>query len=1084
MTPFVQYQAISASAGSGKTFQLAHRFIRLLSSGVAPDRMIALTFSRKAAGEMFDSILGYIWKAAQDAGRARKTAADIGCPGQTQEDFTRHLRNMTNNLHRLHIGTLDSFAVGVLRAFPMEFGVAPDFEPGDTNGTAAFALRDEALRRILSPFGVRAAGQQQFVEAYKQATFGEEGKSFERRIGAFLEDYRRVYRLVPESSLWGMPETLWGGAPPWRLLTRDKQAESAVHLRTLVEAAEWPDKVARRWVDFARDVAGYGPGSEWSSAIDYLFLRTMGLWRALATGEAEVRMDGNTIVIPKSIGEAVAGLLGHVMATRLLLATETTQGIFRILDQYEHVYEDLCRRHGILTFEDIQYVVAGAPGRQDCRLSRNADSRLFVDYRLDAQLDHWLLDEFQDTSDLQWMVLANLADEVFQDAEGRRSFFYVGDVKQAIHSWRGGNPRLFECLSIMYPGLIKTREMVESYRSSQPVIDTLNRVFADLPAGDDGLPEEAVRRWNGFWDPHTCAVGAVPATGCAAILEPRGEGGELKSNAEDRYRVVGRLLREMTPIRRGLSTAVLVRTNEHGRRVVDVLRQMCHGMSIVHEGRSGIVDNPVVSALLSLIRCAWHPGDDLAWREVQMGPLGHDLEARGLNRSGVVTTMLRELDEDGYQRFLRRWGARLHAAQPLDEFGQKRLRELVALAGEFDNGRDRDAGAFLDCAARYERKEVGEDLSVRVMTIHQSKGLGFDIVILPDLSAGAIDKARDPGLLVARDAKRQNPVWTLQMPPRKISEHDSVLDGAVRRHDAAACVDELCVLYVALTRARQGLYAVTSYPGKSAEALDASALVKHQLVGEFKPEGGVARVVDGEDVRCLYSHGDWDWFRAREGAPEKASPVSPALELRYTAEAGSGRRPLPRVLPSSREAGARAADGLFSKAARDGRTLGLAVHGLLQRVGWLEGDDIEATVREWERSAAVPAEIAGEAAAMCRRLFRTEAVREAFRKPAGQALLWREMPYDIVLSGERWVSGVFDRVILMLDANGRVREATVLDFKSDRVDTPTQIERRAGEYRPQLELYRDTLCTLLSLPPAAVNLRILFTQPGRIVGLD
>ena len=90
-------------------------------------------------------------------------------------------------------------------------------------------------------------------------------------------------------------------------------------------------------------------------------------------------------------------------------------------------------------------------------LSREAadDRRLFIDFRLDAEIDHWLLDEFQDTSFGQWSVLRNLIDEAVQDPTGARSFFYVGDVKQSVFAWRGGDPRLF-------------REIFNHYNAARP----------------------------------------------------------------------------------------------------------------------------------------------------------------------------------------------------------------------------------------------------------------------------------------------------------------------------------------------------------------------------------------------------------------------------------------------------------------------------------------------------------------------------------------------------------------------------------------------------------------------------------------
>ena len=92
------------------------------------------------------------------------------------------------------------------------------------------------------------------------------------------------------------------------------------------------------------------------------------------------------------------------------------------------------------------------------------------------RIDHWLLDEFQDTSRLQWQALGDLVDEVIQSDSGRRSFFYVGDTKQAIYSWRGGDPRLFNEVADFYnasgTGRIDTSEALDiSFRSAPEILD-------------------------------------------------------------------------------------------------------------------------------------------------------------------------------------------------------------------------------------------------------------------------------------------------------------------------------------------------------------------------------------------------------------------------------------------------------------------------------------------------------------------------------------------------------------------------------------------------------------------------------------
>ena len=121
----IGHKAISASAGSGKTFQLAHRYIELMARGVEPDRIIALTFSRKAAGEIFDSVVRYLCQAASSPEAALRTGKLINRRDMGQREFLQILRELLESLHRLHIGTLDSFTVGVAKTFPLELGIPP-----------------------------------------------------------------------------------------------------------------------------------------------------------------------------------------------------------------------------------------------------------------------------------------------------------------------------------------------------------------------------------------------------------------------------------------------------------------------------------------------------------------------------------------------------------------------------------------------------------------------------------------------------------------------------------------------------------------------------------------------------------------------------------------------------------------------------------------------------------------------------------------------------------------------------------------------------------------------------------------------
>jgi ATP-dependent exoDNAse (exonuclease V) beta subunit len=119
---------ILASAGSGKTHALTGQFVALLARGAAPDRIVALTFTRKAAGEFFDEILAKLAGAARNSGEAARLAAEIKRPSLGPADFLRMLRQVVDSIHRLRLGTMDSFFARIVRAFPLELGLTRDFE--------------------------------------------------------------------------------------------------------------------------------------------------------------------------------------------------------------------------------------------------------------------------------------------------------------------------------------------------------------------------------------------------------------------------------------------------------------------------------------------------------------------------------------------------------------------------------------------------------------------------------------------------------------------------------------------------------------------------------------------------------------------------------------------------------------------------------------------------------------------------------------------------------------------------------------------------------------------------------------------
>ena len=1079
--PPLKHMAIRASAGSGKTFQLSHRYLGLLARGVSPDRITALTFSRKAAGEIFDNIVEHLRSAASSEDVARETGERIGLPRLGVDDFRRMLRQLLDQLHRLHVGTLDSFTVSVIRAFPLELGVTSDFQVMDNEGADARRVREEVLQRIYSHPAVSEASRREFLEAFKLATFGQEEKNLMQRLDRFIGEYRTAYRALPDAACWGNPAKIWPTAPSW-LTPVDDPGRLASELMGHVRAAGWPDGAVERWQVFAELAGTFGDQVPWNDALGYMFPRLAPVVSDLRAGAAEIKLGRAMYTLGPDICRCALGLVDWVMHVELSRALKTSEGIFRVLDQFEAIYDGAAVGRGCLTFDDIQFLLTDVSHHGHGRtMTRQMDqpTKLYIDYRLDCQLDHWLLDEFQDTSDLQWHALQNLADEILQVNDGTRSFFYVGDVKQAIYGWRGGNAGLFERILNQYGDRIETLPLDVSYRSCPPVIDTLNDVFDALPR--DALPEKACQAWAEIWRQHACAGHLAEQSGYTAILEPPCDGGGVKPGEDDRLRLVAGLIRELDPIRRGLSVAVLVRTNLAGRKVVDRLRHECPGLSVIHEGNAPLLDNPVVTVLLALATLAEHPGDTKAWRIVQMSPLIGVLEARGLSRDSLSLQLLITIHTHGFRQLVREWGGALASVCPLDAFGRLRLVDLIDAAGSFDENGSRSARDFVAAIEGREIREAGVEDVVRVMTIHQSKGLGFDVVILPELMGGSMTSGRAQAYMCGTDPTTGSPDWVLKSPRRPVAQEDPVLAENLRAAADTACFDELCVLYVAMTRAKRALYMVSAYPGKTSKALTAAAFLKQQLVGEMKPVAGVEVEISGVPGTQLYSCGDPDWYRAE--ALQDSVPPPPTRDLPEDfVEQPSRRERLVRVSPSLQDESEQSAARLFAAESRDILDFGQAIHSLFESVTWLEDADVDAIISAW---LAVSHDTEAVRRDVC------EQFREAIVKPdvvrvlsraGNDGELWRERRFEVVLQG-RWITGAFDRVVVERSGDGAATAATITDYKSNQVFTEDACRKTAEKYRPQLGLYADALSSMLDLDASRIKQQLVFTKSGRVVAL-
>ncbi len=1057
----ISSEIIEASAGSGKTYALTNRFIKLMVFGVPADRIVALTFTVKAAGEFFDAILEKLAEAAGSADKAAKLAEELARPDFSQADFLSLLKDLTRGMHRLTLGTLDSFFVRVVGAFPLEFGLGGDFTM-IVEQAEIEEMRARIAERVFREVVKTKQGLDEFLEAFKQATFGIEENSFFRNLDKFVEDYQRLYLDVPEGENWGNAAAIWPNGE-WGVKGdgRKELIQATSQLVLLAPDLGPEEKQQKRWADFFEDAKKIVPGMALPKGVAYLTGNFLKVWQDLREGEAVITIERKKIDFDAVACQAAVDFVEAIIAMNFAAKLLRTHGVWKVIDAYEKCYDESIRRRGQLRFEDVARVMGGENG-----LDAGAGNGVNFDlaYRLDAQFDHWLLDEFQDTSRVQWKAIRELVDEVVQDGEGRRTYFQVGDTKQSIYGWRGGDPKLFNEVLEQYRKGVELRSLAVSYRSGQAVIDCVNQVFGGREILKGKLPEEAVEAFH--WKDHVCSGKTENLSGYASLWHPDVE----KAKDEDVLDLMVETVREVDPIGRGLTCAILCRGGTMVGKVMDRLRDA--GIDEVDGGAKLSIaeDNPVTLSLLSLIKLAGHPGDRFASGHIKMTPIGAWMVADGMSQRRLGMETLALIHNEGFESLVKLWQGRFEESGDLtDAFAQSRLHAFQEMARIFDERGDCSVDSFLNFVQGQKVSELSSGNAIQVITIHGSKGLGFDVVILPELAGRSKSLLHVDGGL-SQGGDEEHP-WVMDLPNKEFQELDPVLKHHREQLQAAAGFESLCVLYVAMTRAKQALYMLSPEYGKS-KALNFLALLEATL-SEYDEEGDRCSASIGNcDVLVSYQGGERHWFEEKalvmEGADEstgaetekREGPIELGLE---------GKRERHRTA-SEHESKNLDAQSLFFSGGSASRDFGNEVHAVYEQIEWLSGEqDLQMILQGIFASEEILEHV--------RESLSEPGILALFTKPDRVTELWREKAFEILMN-DQWISGVFDRVVLVKDEkSGQVSSAQIIDYKTSRVEGAEDIAVEAEYYRSQMEVYREALAKLTGLAKEKIQCYLVFTQP-------
>lgn len=1066
--PTGPHRLIRASAGTGKTFQLSGRFIDRLRTS-EPEHILATTFTRAAAGEILERVLLRLAEAALDGGKRAELSQQVALPAGCElaaADCLALLAGLTKHLHRVRVGTLDSFFIQLAQSFSLELGLPPGWRILD--GIEEEQILTQAIERLLHNREAAEIGPLLNLLAR-----GDAGRSVVRELRRAARDYYDVYQATTESA--------WGKLPEPLLLEGD-----ALHAaQEALDAARehLPDKPAWREAHEKSVILAWD--GEWE---DFL---TAGIGKAVAEGR-DVYSRG---AIPPAVAAAYAGLIPHAQAVLVRQWASRNRVTFQLLDRLHAEIKALKHEQQGLTFSDVTRALG--EGWKQGALAR-------LDYRLDAAIEHLLLDEFQDTSVPQWQALEPLAQRITSTQHA--SLFCVGDQKQAIFGWRGGVAELFDAVHQRLAG-VEDAPLARSYRSSPAVIDAVNQVFTHLhqhPALEHA--RDAVLRWQSRFDAHETAQTELPGW---VTLEAAPEA-ECESAFEYTASRVATLHRESPQ----LTIGVLTKTNEAVAQLARLIRRL--GVEVSEEGRSHLDDNVAVQVIASLLQLADHPADTAARFHVVTSPLGTVLPtpaalpplpreqtpaldqspggAPGRESNGnqedndlaawerFAAGIRRELLEQGYGRCVERWAQAL--APHCDPRGVSRLRQLVDLAHDYDAHATLRPADFIEFVAAHPALQPAS-ARVRVMTVHHSKGLEFDVVFLPELNQKSL--TQPPSFVTGQPSPVHEPDTVI----RYASEfQQSLLPSDLQKVFQVAYerkVEEaLCVMYVALTRARHALHLVVFPAQGNEKSRNMATLLRASLTnGAPLAPGAVVTIT-----------GDADWRRRlpRRPAADSSGPELPsadlsplAIRLATPVDAVAQRE---RLRPSQHRTQRALLKELLAPANAAAMYRGILVHAWCEQIEWID-DGLPAD--EWLRQIAqrLGAPDAGLETTLTdfRQMLASRAITHALSRaayadqlssPAQSVRVVNERRF-LTPVGDQLVNGCIDRLVL-IEQDGRVAAAEILDFKTDVFEriSPAAAQARQAGYHAQLQLYRRAVAHLYDLPLERIGAKLLYLATGEV----
>ncbi|MDD3029927.1 MAG: double-strand break repair helicase AddA [Alphaproteobacteria bacterium] len=1095
---------VNASAGSGKTKVLTDRVMRLLLTGVAPQKILCLTYTRAGAAEMANRIMDALSRwATCDDDSLEDELAELQGEAPLKESQRRARRLFALVLAcpgGLRIRTLHSFCQEILSRFPIEAGLPPHFSL--IEGPDLAALEDEVLNGLLRD--AAASPESAFTRALQSLIAVQSEDS----LSSLLKDVMHARQKILDF-MEGMPQ----------------KAFDKVYACLRASPNDTPEKIRRTFV----------------ATLDDAMLRTLAAWLAEGGKKQKERRDDllaflalpaearasrfedylrffltkeNAPLSARSIAtndlrqahpeidevcareaERLLAVLAKIDAVSI---AQTTVNMLTVGAAFARRLKKYKKARAVLDFDDLVL-------RTQALLQQDGIND-WVRYKLDLGIDHILVDEAQDTSRAQWTIVRALTEEFFSGEGSKpgvnRTLFVVGDEKQSIFSFQNADPEAFRQFHAFFAERagekFKTIPLRTSFRSAPAVLTVVDAVFASTHARHgvseeyvahhpypkkDGSPKQGrVELWplvnpdksdplkKENWDDPTALD--TPRDAQAELAEAIAR--RIKDWMDRRTTLPG----EDRPIAPGDIMILLRKRGTFADLMVRALKRA--NVPVTGSDRMRLIEQLPVMDLLALVRFVLLPEDDLTLATLLRGPLigigEEDLMALAINRKGSLWESLRtnlafksltdyltekrnEADFSTPFDFLSRTlntpcpahadSGRKALWTRLNDEAMDPLDELLNQAQAFGRRHAPSLQAFVHWLTQ-SNIEIKRELDrseglVRLLTIHASKGLEAPIVFLPDTTS-VPDTKKQPKLQWTSDGV---PLFLMRTPLAPAAQ------ALWSEESARQKAEYKRLLYVALTRASHQLY-IGGWKQKNAN--DAPETSWYRLVR------------DGVD-------GDQSW---REEAPlvvadppqAKGRPsVTPTPSKEAAPLPSWAQRPAPAAPTLRSPAPSYAADLEPTAVPDQAFVRGRIIHRLLQTL-----PDLPPSARP----QAVARFLAQPHHALSRERQRALA-REVFTllETPDMAVIFgprslAEAPLTGTLDGAPAFRQI-DRLCVLED------EVWVVDYKTNR-PPPSAVKDVPAPYRHQLRDYRELVHGLY--PDKKIRCFLLWTYAPCLMEID